>query len=119
MSIYPVNRGLPIVQSFSNLINRNYRGYTFKKTVERHLIEMTEAVKKSQDFCKSKIEFSKTSEERIYWEKVLKKVNDLKITPHDCNIDYTLFMIKDMPIEEIVSKYDKVTIGDIKKSRQL
>lgn len=119
MSLYPTNETLPVEESAINLLNRNYHGYTFKQTVEKHLIKFNNSIKESIDFCNCRIKNSKTESTRSYWRGVLSIIESVIAEPHSCNIDYTLFMIKDMPIEEIVSKYDKVTIGDIKKARQL
>lgn len=117
MSCYPTNINLPIDKTFENLINRNYNGYTFKETVENHLIKCDESIKNSIIFCDDRINEAETVETINYWNEVLEKVKRVKIEPHDCNIDYDLFMIKDMPISDIVIKYSHLTIGDVKKAK--
>lgn len=87
MSCYPTNTSLSIDQTFENIINRNYNGYTFKETVKNHLIKMENSIKESIEFCNDKI---RESEDVDYWTAVLDKVKCVIPEPHDCNIDYEI-----------------------------
>ena len=90
MSVYPINTKQTIETTVMNLVNRNYRGFVWKYTVEKHLIKMKESIEESIKDCTRYINSSKNDHDSKYWEKVLDVVKVIKPEPHDCNIDYNL-----------------------------
>ena len=111
---YPTHENLPVKETASNLINRTYLGST-STTVSKHLIKAKRAFDESIEWCNKRISESVNDKSKTYWCEVLKYIESLYTK---CNLDYKIYIMKDMTIEEIVEKYNDVTIGDIKKSRK-
>lgn len=117
MSVYPISvESQTPLENMSNLICQSYIGYTFKYTVAQHLKEAERAYEKTEKRLLAYIENAKTDEERAHWNEAMEWFRKEAIPePHDCNIDYDLYMASKLPLEEVVENYGHLTIGDMNK----
>lgn len=118
---YPISVHQPVHKTVENLVNRSYRGHTYQYTVAEHLEAFTDALERAKEDCKRHLANSAFENESKHWAEALTHLEAEFAEPHDCNTDYTEYMIKDMPTREIVdnSSYNNLSIGDIRRARKL